>query len=406
MAAVVAAVGYGAYFLYGALQSEQPVILITDPATTQSVPTSTTASTPTTIAEERFDFQGLWAGNVKTVPEHPVSLSSEFFVRPVSPAELVMPTPLWIFANDLTPEEVAQAVDAAAEDQPVFVFLPTTAAEDALSIPADDLLARFEQMGELSPVFTATPVLVRYKPFVEVEAHWNCSWVDLGQGTETGANVDPDQAYAAAAALTMILEGNARVTAENKAAILEAENGGSTTSTSDSEGISLYPQFEQVPSSQAEQLASDAAAYLRSITGLEFGMKDALEMQWIYENHEVRVRQHIGQLEVAGTAGRVGYSVSWSAQDQLRPFTKLLGEHAMRPFGWFDGGQEVEGIILAHDVGYQAILQLPNGVTANVDSIGQNQLPRLSPAETSLITPEQLIELAKWLVVQAEYLHP
>lgn len=82
-------------------------------------------------------LEGLWAGNIDALPEHPASLPSEFYSRPGNafalPGEVELPwdrwRPLWVFGNELSAADVVAAFQAQAGSRP---FIGVSAASRAL----------------------------------------------------------------------------------------------------------------------------------------------------------------------------------------------------------------------------------------------------------------------------------
>ncbi len=81
---LVAGVSVGVLEATWHLGRHSTILVITDSSTSETS-TSTSSSTTTSLAPATFDFQGLWAGNVQTVPQHPSSLPAEFYVGAEEP---------------------------------------------------------------------------------------------------------------------------------------------------------------------------------------------------------------------------------------------------------------------------------------------------------------------------------
>ena len=118
----------------GAIRSPNPVLVIGDDLTDATM----TAAAFCDVAEElrqawRDEFlEGLWSGNVDTIPARPASLPPEFWEEPANPLEIpsnLDPSftegkPLWIFANELALQEVLSAFQRESARRPVVVLAP------------------------------------------------------------------------------------------------------------------------------------------------------------------------------------------------------------------------------------------------------------------------------------------
>jgi hypothetical protein len=387
----VAAVGAAVYAAVTYVGQPHQVIVIAD------APTSTSGSSTTTtaFAREEFDFQGLWAGNVQTVPERPVSLPSQFYQEPGDPAQLVMGEPLWVFAGELTSEEAAAAVKSVGEEQTVLIFDPSEELCELLDAPSGQ---RPSSVGELPSVFTQRPVLIRSKVFAEVGPYWRLDWAQLGDDGSDVSRTDPEAVYSAAVAISMLYEEERQGIEENKRTQATEEEQTATTSPEDP-----YPIPRTVESKEAEALAQKAADYLRDLTGERVEVKQALEDQLVGPNEVLEHRGHDAVLTEPVTERSVDFSVFWSAEDQLAYPPSSDADRGLHVR--FDAGAGSKGVlaVIMGGHGYQCILQLGSGITANVVTGGR---PLDPIKEASLLTPEELITFTKWLVGQAGYLHP
>ncbi|MBN1319305.1 MAG: hypothetical protein JXA87_00550 [Thermoleophilia bacterium] len=393
--------------LLGLLRGLTPSGSTTTSYADQAVDSHPETTSTTSLAASRVESRGLWAGNVETAPDNPASLPPEFYERPDYVAELTIGEPLWVFATELPPEKAAAAVEGAGDSQVILIFDPPEELCELLDIPTG-LRPSFK--GDLPSIFVQRPVLVRDRPFEDAPAHWVLSWLDLGMGVSAGADnseYDPIGPYEAGAAETIWLEAHRRGLEQNAARTDDSSAAlAGSTATMDAYP-DPYPIFKDVESARAEELAGKAAERLRIFTGLSFRVDQAGEVQAIGANDVIEHLSHGAQLVVSGSAKKcVTYSVFWSEEDQLPGLSSAnaRGLHAL-----FDVGADSKGVIVVVPNGYQAILQLADGMSVNVTSIGldSDEAGHRAPAsvvESSPLTPEQLIEFAKWLVVEGAYL--
>lgn len=386
------------------------------PTTTPSATSTSTGSAPGATA---MDVQGLWAGNVRTVPERPAALPAAFYEEPGSSAKLVTGAPLWVFAAELSPEEAAAAITGTAagtesDAQTVVLFAPSEALCELLGVERG---IRPSFLGELPQVFTQTPVLVRTKPFEETGPFWSLVWADLNPEAATGSNgpagqtYDPVKAYAVAVSETMAGAGETTTTAGSASPAANGSTSSAGDLASGADGTverDPYPSFEDVQSEQALELAQKALDQLHALTGLTFSMDSASEQRMVGAGGVVDLVLHYGEFTLAGPEKKhVHYSVFRSGEQQVAEPQSLVGG---RPWAVFEAGEGAIGVVEAFE-GYSARLQLVDGITAIVSSFGplHNETERavaLPVAEASPLTPEQLIEFAKWLAAEAGYLRP
>lgn len=387
---VLAAAVYGAYALHDALRVDQPVLVVNDPAGTQPTATSIAGST----VPKPFDAQGVWAGNVKTVPDSPASLPPEFFQEPTQPAEFIIGEPLWIFATELGMEEVVAAVAAAPADQPIFTFDPSEELCQALDVHERTRPGFF---GALPEMFTQSPVLCREQAFPEVGPVWTLAWAQLnGENGPSESTLDPSSVYAAAVILTTLTEESRRGLEANQRA--QESDGTSTTATTDP-----YPIQQTLESEAAAALALRAAQYLEDVTGMRLDIEDAKETRMIGPNQTVQHLAHGATLHERGTGRRLAYHVFWSDEGQMGTSG---GGVSGAPTAWFRADDGSFGYIYAAKFGYYCRLQLRNGVTAFAEASGPLRAPVQPPAESSVLSAEELVSFVRWLAGEGEHLKP
>jgi hypothetical protein len=391
-AVLLAGLSFGVLHAVSYFQKDAPVIVISDLPTTE--PATAPPSSTTSTTEASIDSQGLWAGNVHTVPDRPASLPDLFYKEPTEPAELVMGEPLWVFANELSVESAAQAISAAPKEQSIVVF---GASEELCELLDVEKPARPSSIGELPAMFTQNPILARDKVFTEVGPYWSLSWVTLGVGGVKAPPYDPMAVYQAAVAVTADLEATRERIEANKQAQADGDAQQDTTATTDP-----YPIPQTVDSKEAEALVEDARVFLCDLTGKDLSVEGAQEGQMLGPNEVIEHRGHEGQIIEEVTGKRVRLSVFWSAQDQLA-HPEALNASGLEV--WFDAGPGARGVLVAR-MGYQCIIQLADGMTANVSTGGPLRSGIGPTQEVSLLSAEQMIAFTKWLVERAGYLHP
>ncbi len=121
-------------WVIGAFRTPNPVLVLGDALEGAAVSAPTQRDNAEELRQawrDRF-LEGLWSGNVDTVPERPASLPSEFWKEPDNPLEIPNDldpsfeegTPLWIFTNELPLERVLSVFDEESGKRPVLVFSP------------------------------------------------------------------------------------------------------------------------------------------------------------------------------------------------------------------------------------------------------------------------------------------
>ncbi len=132
-AAVLLLAGVG-YLSYGGFRSDERIVgideaLVKDGA---SAPRGFELGAYLGTAWRELLLEGLWAGNVETLPEHPAGLPPEFWREPQNPfsvpEDVELPwaewKPLWVFGNELSADEVLAAFRSHGETRPFIVFEP------------------------------------------------------------------------------------------------------------------------------------------------------------------------------------------------------------------------------------------------------------------------------------------
>lgn len=311
--------------------------------------------------------------------------------------QLVMEKPLWIFANELSPEEVAKAVDGASEEQTIVIVGLSEELAQVISLPRAEIISLTSEKG-LPAMFSQTPMATRDKVFAEVGPFWQVSWADLGGDGSASSPVDLEKLYLAGVQLTMRLEDSHRHIEANKQAQAEG-SATETTGTTDP-----YPILRTVESKQAEALAQKVADYVSSLTGRKMQIREAGESQMIGPGGVLEHREHNGMLVLPDSENWLNFGAFWSDEDQI-DHAIPNGPGSGLPTVWFDAGEGSKGYISARS-GYYCRLQLADGITVLVSTGSPANKPRLPTLEASVLTADQMISLTKWLAVQAEYLHP
>lgn len=378
-------------------------LVIADPPgveTGGSLTTTTAASVAAFRPGIDYTFGGLWAGNVETVPAHPESLPDEFFQDPgeavfegpdgAFPA--LKAKPVWILANELTSEQVVEAVRAVTDPwRTIVVNRPPVELEGVIDLQG---LFHLADIATVPSIFTVEPFLVREKTFEEVSPFWRIQWADTRDPAYGAGEVAQQRlTYLSFASFTLggyfIEENFLRAHPEIAAQREEARR---TSTTVDSR----YPEEREVSSVEAQTLAERVADYLLAQSGRRFAVAHASDSELVGPGEKVLMvfRDVSLALEGAGDA-KVRFSLFHSDEEQLGPGGSLGPAHH------FDAGPGSRGVLLMTPGrnSYQAILQLADGTTVNATSGGLHTTSADVPAP---LEPEELIELVKWLATSAE----
>jgi hypothetical protein len=373
---------------------------------------SLTTTTASSVAAFRpgidYTFGGLWAGNVETVPAHPESLPDEFFQDPGEAVfegpdgafPVLKAKPVWIFANELTAEQVVEAVQAVTDPwRTIVVYRPPTELEAVIDLQG---LFHLSDIAGVPSIFTAEPFLVGEKTYEEEPPFWRIVWADTRDPAYGAGEVARQRLiYLAFASSTLgpsfVEENYLRAHPEIAA---EREELRRTSTTMDPR----YPRDLEVTSPEAQTLAERVADYVFAQTGRRFAVTRAFDYQMIGPGEKVFMvfrEVSLGGINLArGDAEKENAMVSLtffrSDEAQLGPFDSFLGlAH------WFDAGPGSRGVLLMTPGrnSYQAILQLADGTTVNATSDGLHTASVDVPAP---LEPEELIGLVKWLATSAE----
>lgn len=352
-----------------------------------------TASPATLKPGVGYTFGGLWAENVETVPARPKSLPEEFFQKPSEVAPALKGEPVWIFANELTPQQVVEAVGAVSDPwRTIVVYQPPVELDAVIDMQG---LFHVADIATVPSIFRAEPLLVREKKtFEEVPPMWRLNWADTrdpSYGTDEVAH--QRLVYLACASLTLgsgFVEEN--LLRANPEIATQREEARRTSTTMDRR----YPREVEVTSAEAQTLAQRAADHVLAQTGRRFTVARASDTQVIGPGEKVMMTMRHASLAPADAEkATVNLALFRSDEDQLGPDSFLgLGYR-------FDAGPGSNGV-LGMTPGmnaYQAILQLPDGTTVNASSDGLHTTQADVPAP---LGPEELIDLARWLATSQE----
>ncbi|MCZ7662226.1 MAG: hypothetical protein M5U22_04455 [Thermoleophilia bacterium] len=144
LVAALGVISLAAPWAYGALRPAPPIVQIEDQVVGGgvSVPSKPDVAQELALAWRDVFLEGLWAGNVDTLPERPAGLSADFWQEPENPFEVpqdLTPSwnewkPLWVFGNELAPQQALSAFQAQGERRPVLVFEPPRELLDLLGL--------------------------------------------------------------------------------------------------------------------------------------------------------------------------------------------------------------------------------------------------------------------------------
>lgn len=329
------------------------------------------------------------------MPARPESLPEEFFQKPGEAAPALKGKPVWIFANELTPQQVVDAVGAVTDPwQTIVVYQPPVELDAVIDMQG---LFHVADIATVPSIFRAEPLLVREKIFEEVAPRWSINWADTrdpSYGTDEVAH--KRLVYPACASFTLgsgfmeenLLRANPEIAAQQ-------EEARRTSTTMDPR----YPEQRVVDSAEAQTLAQRVADHVLAQTGRRFTVAQAFDHQMIGPGEKVIMTMRTVSLAMEGAGNaKLGFILFHSDEDQLGPSYSgsFLGLHYR-----FDARLGSRGV-LGTSPGrnsYQAILQLADGTTVNATSDGLHTTQADVPAP---LGPEELIDLAKWLATTAE----
>ena len=277
-AIVLVAVVFGANALVERMTEDHSVVVITDdtmgPSSTAGSGEAAASSPIAELAQAWRDMflEGLWAGNVDTIPEHPAGLSSDFWVEPENPLELPMSLassfeetkPLWIFADELDPEEVLSAFRTESGRRPVLVLTPPQELLDSLGLTVIEEEKAGVSSGEQSS--TGQSVLMRLP-----ETRWDVLRVQPSRSRPAASA--GREAYEALARATMI-----ELRSFAGGSLLNADGDDDAQGFSeDHEGAVLYTETwgDSLGQFQAPPLNQDAQD-LRGSYAMAAGPKESL----------------------------------------------------------------------------------------------------------------------------------
>ncbi len=206
---VIAALGIGVSALAHRLGNNGGVIVINDD-TLGAVPatgtTEASALSPSVYLSQAWRdtlLEGLWAGNVDTIPQHPNGLSADFWEEPTNPLEIpekLVPgwsqaKPVWIMGNELSPQEAVSSFRAQSETRPVLVLAPPRELLDFLGLKEDaDGAPQVAKAGGLATILMRMP-----------DTGWQIMWVRSASSQPPTPEVSPARAaYEALVRVTMI----------------------------------------------------------------------------------------------------------------------------------------------------------------------------------------------------------
>ena len=359
-----------------------------------TAPAATSSSHATLTPGVDYTFGGLWTTNVETVPAHPTSLPAEFFQRPGEAAPTLKGKPVWIFANELTPQQVVQAVQAVTDPwRTIVVYRPPVELDSVINMPG---LFHLADLGTVPSIFTSAPLLVCQTTLKEVAPMWQIGWANTQDPAYgTGEVATQRLVYLACASLTLggefinenFLRAHPEVAAQRKAA--------AQTSTTEDPG---YPREVSQASADAQALAQQVTDHVLAQTGKRLVVSSAVDTRVIGPGEKVTfVQRRLLLASSEDERAKVDVAFFRLSGDQLGPYS---ADSVLSLTHRFDAGPGSRGVLVMVPGrnSYQAILQLADETTVNAGSDGV----RATQANVAApLDPEQLIELVKWLATSA-----
>ncbi len=297
-----------------------------------------------------YSFGGLWAGNVETLPERPKSLPPEFWEEPQGSAETEGDQPLWIFANELTADELEAGIERTEQEERVAVVYGAT--KQFIESRQITGLASYEELEQMPPDLTSEPFVVK-KAGRDGEPWWVTSWANTANSGFGEGDLGKQRiTYLALAAFTLgrtdLMEGN--------------------------DPTISGPAPRPLPVGEVVLAVTSLVSDLESITG-RVGFVESTTEEGEADSEQNYRLGFVIRLPAPAGGDEEDAKISLQfmsappAVSYPGPFQPIFGEGGIRPFGRFATGVGTPGFVQAIVPGassFQAALLTTKGIEINV----------------------------------------